>query len=327
MAFKSCTSTPDLFDGFLAAPPRNVVLKELGTLVDWKGLREVVAPAYKDMGRVGYDPVLLIKMLLLERLYQLSDVRVVEEATDRLSFREFLGVRASDPVPDDTTLVVFRNRLRHHGLLEKIQTAIENQLKSRGVQVKEGSITMIDATLVKAAVHPPSKSKEGEEAPKGLDPEADWTVKNDKPHYGYKLHLAQDRQTGLIIGHEVTPASVHDSQVFEQFLYQEQSEVLADKAYDSADHRELCAALQMKASIMKKAVRGKGLSAWWRGRNRSISRIRSFVEGAPAQLKRYLGCGRAIYRGLVKTQEQMTWGVLAFNLRRAVALSAAASKG
>lgn len=34
MAFKSCTSTPDLFDGFLAPPPRNEGLKAPATLLD-----------------------------------------------------------------------------------------------------------------------------------------------------------------------------------------------------------------------------------------------------------------------------------------------------
>ena len=71
---------------------------------------------------------------------------------------------------------------------------------------------------------------------------------------------------------------------------------------------------------MKKAARGKAVSAWWTGRNKSISRVRGFVEGGFAQLKRYLGCGRARYRGLDRVYEQLTWGVVVFNLRRATAL-------
>lgn len=324
MAFKSCTSTPDLFDSFLATPPRNEVLKELGRLVDWEAMRGVVAPAYKvgSGGAVGYDPVLLIKLLLLERLYQLSDVQVVEEAADRLSFREFLGLKASDPVPDDTTMVKFRNRLRPHGLVQKITEAIEAQLAAQGLTVKAGSIKMIDATLIQAATRPPTKPrKEGAPAREPLDPDADFTVRRGKIHYGYKAHLAQDRATGILTGCLVTPASVHDSRVFEQFLDGGEAEVLADKAYDSRANRAICAALGVKASIMKRAPRGQPIGAWWKGRNKSISRVRSFVEGAPAQLKRYLGCGRAIYRGLTKTSEQLAWGVLAFNLRRAAALA------
>jgi IS5 family transposase len=322
MAFKSCTSTPDLFDGFLAAPPRNEVLKALATLLDWDALRAALAPAYKaGGGAVAYDPVLMIKLLLLERLYQLSDVRVVEEAADRLSFREFLGLKASDGVPDDTTLVVFRNRLRKLGLLDDLMAAIAAQLEKKGLGIKEGAIKLVDATLVRAAVHPPSKPKQGEEPQKPLDPDADFTVKNKKPHYGYKLHIAQDRETGLIAMHMVTSASVHDSQVFEELLEGTESEVMADKAYDSKAHRKRLAKNKTKASIMRRASKGGELSWWWTARNKSIGRVRSYVEGTFASLKRYLGCGRARYRGMEKVYEQLSWGVLAFNLKRAAALA------
>jgi hypothetical protein len=88
-----------MFDGWLAAPPRSEVLERLATLIDRDALREAVAPAYKDLGRIGFDPVLLIKLLVLQRLYQLSDPGVVAEAADRLSFRKFLDLGAGAQVP------------------------------------------------------------------------------------------------------------------------------------------------------------------------------------------------------------------------------------
>jgi IS5 family transposase len=62
------------------------------------------------------------------------------------------------------------------------------------------------------------------------------------------------------------------------------------------------------------------VSPWWRGRKRSIARVRSFIEGANACLKRWRGCARAIYRGMERVTMQVTMGVMAFNLTRAVAL-------
>ena len=309
-----------MFDSFLAAAPRNEILRELRTLLDWDALREVVAPTYKASGRVGFDPVVLIKLLLLERLYALSDGQVLEEAADRLSFREFLELRAGDALPDDTTLVKFRGRLRNHGVFDALMAAIDDQLDAKGVGVKPGSIKMIDATLIRAAVRPPARPKPGEEAKPALDPDADFTIKRGEPVYGYKLHMAQDRATGLITAHEVTAASTHDSQVFEQLLSADETEIMADKAYDSRVHRQIVRAIGAKDSIMRRARRGQPLSPWQTSRNRSIGRVRGFIEGSFAQLKRYLGCGRAIYRGLRRVSEQMGWGVAAFNLRRAVAL-------
>lgn len=322
MGFRSCTSKPDMVDSFLASPPRKDVLRELGSLLDWADLRAVVAPAYKwgGPGAPGYDPVVLIKLMLLQRLYGLSDPGVVEEAADRLSFREFLALRASDRVPDDTTLVKFRNRLRGHNLVDELQEAITAQRAQRGVTIREGSITLVDATLIRAATNPPRKPRGSDTHAEAKDPDADFTVRKGHAHYGYKLHVSQDRETGLISGHVVTPASTHDSQVFDDLLDGSEAEVLADKAYDSAKNRKILHGNKTKCSIMKMARRNKPLSRWHVGRSKSIGRVRGFVEGCFATLKRYQNCERAAYVGLEKVYEQMTWSVIAFNLRRAAAL-------
>ena len=47
MGFKSCTSSPDMFSSFLAAPPKNEVLLTIATLIKWDKLRPVMARAYK----------------------------------------------------------------------------------------------------------------------------------------------------------------------------------------------------------------------------------------------------------------------------------------
>jgi IS5 family transposase len=321
MAFRSCASESDLFDSYLASPPKNEVLLELNSLIDWPALRRVVAPAYSadPRGREAFDPVLMIKMILLQRLYGLSDPAMESEAQDRLSFRQFLGLTASDPVPDETTLVVFRKRLRSCNRLEALQQAINSQLTRRGLMVREGSITVIDASLIPAATNPPTKKERAAEQTR-KDTEADFTVRGAKTHFGYKLHIAQDRQTGMITAHEVTPASVHDSQVFEQLLDGSEAEVLADKAYDSRKRRQTLARRGTKASILRKGTRSRGLSWWWAAHNKTLSRVRNFVESTFATLKLRQGCARAVYCGLEKVREQMTWSILAFNLRRAIAL-------
>lgn len=114
MARKSCTSSPDLFTSVLAAPPKSEVLEQLAGLVDWEGLRGVLEGAYKlgGPGREPVDPVMLFKLLLLERLYNLSDGDAVWMARDSSSFRSFLGLGAGDRVPDDTTLVGGRRGAR-----------------------------------------------------------------------------------------------------------------------------------------------------------------------------------------------------------------------
>jgi IS5 family transposase len=96
--------------------------------------------------------------------------------------------------------------------------------------------------------------------------------------------------------------------------------VVTDKAYDSRALRHLLAALGVLASIMKRARPDRALLAWHRARNRSIGRVRNYVEGVFASLKRYLGCKRAAYRGLGRVMLQMAFGILAWNPTRAAAL-------
>ena len=319
MSFKHDDVSSDLFDSFLAAPPKNETLERLNELISWKHLRTIMAKAYENgMGREGFDPVLLFKLMLLEQWYRLSDRDVVFMACDSISFRKFLALKAGDKVPDDTTLVKFRNRLRSAAIFDELFAEISRQMNIHGLSVKEGSICLIDATLIAAAPSPPTKDTPAEQL---LDPDASFTRKYGQYHYGYKLHVGQDRQTGLIVGHKVTTAKLHDSQVFEQLLGGKPSQVLADKAYDNNRLRAYCRKQKIKCGIMHQPHHPKPLSTYKMRRNIILKPLRAFVEGVPATLKRHLRCARALYLGLERVTMQLDFGVLAFNLRRYTALA------
>lgn len=318
MAFREKGGSQDLFERLVVNRPANETLDKLDRLVDWAVIRRILAHGYdrSGTGNPGFDPVILAKMLLLESLYNLSDVKVAEECADRLSFRKFLGLELCDKTPDDTTLVKFRRRMAAHGLLEVMEEALVDMLRERGLSIRPGSIAIVDATLVEAAVRPPRRDAEtgGKEPPR--DPDADHTVKDGEPHYGYKLHVAQDAATGLITAHEVTPASVHDSRVCEELLTGEESALLADKGYDDGARRERLARRGTMPLIMKREYRtmNSALRRVIRTLNRGISALRSRVETSFGNLKRWRRCGRAVYRGIDKVRAQMTWGIIAHNL-------------
>lgn len=318
MAFREKRGSQDLFERLVVNRPANETLEKLDRLVDWAVIRRVLAHGYdrSGTGNPGFDPVVLAKMLLLESLYGLSDVKVAEECADRLSFRKFLGLELCDKTPDDTTLVKFRKRMAEHGLLEVMEEALADMLKERGLSIRPGSIAIVDATLIEASVRPPRRDAEtgGKETPK--DPDADHTVKNGEPHYGYKLHVAQDGVTGLITAHDVTPASVHDTNVCEELLTGEESAVLADKGYDDGARRRHLCKTGTKPLIMKREYRSMSgpLREVVRAFNRRISSLRSRIETSFGNLKRWRRCGRAVYRGIDKVRAQMTWGIIAHNL-------------
>ena len=83
--------------------------------------------------------------------------------------------------------------------------------------VKQGSI--VDASLVKSHYR-------ASVAGARRDTDATWTVKQERPHYGYKAHVSVDKDSELIRKLEITPALVHDSQVFEELVVGDEEEVV-----------------------------------------------------------------------------------------------------
>jgi IS5 family transposase len=359
-----------LFDSILVCAPRWDVLDEIQKLVDWGALRQLMAPAYSDsgLGRKGNDPVVMLKMLLLEHLFNLSDVRLSLEVADRLTFRRFLGLGAEAAVPDDSTLVKFRERLRENlpGGEQALVEAVLEQLAGRGLEVRRGTITVIDATIVPAAVgprrrgrksakgqpaealaavassqdtaeaenatqptppvEPPAASEAQAQPPPPLDPDAAFTRKYGRIHYGYKVHAAVDRATGLVTAFTATPANVHDSQVLPLLIdllcaangAHKPQAILADKAYDSMALRKRLAKEDITDGILWSARGGRKLLPQEEESNALLTPLRARIEPVFAALKRWRGLARATGRGLKRLLQQATYAILAHNLLTAV---------
>src|SRR5512147_871111 len=116
---------------------RNSWMDEIDKLIDWSAV---------------------VKLLLLQQWYGLSDPGLEEAVDDRLSFRRFAGLPLDESVPDHSTIWRFRQELAAHRLAEALFEEINRQLDARGLIVRQG--TLIDATLLQASVKPPSV-KEG----------------------------------------------------------------------------------------------------------------------------------------------------------------------
>ncbi|MFZ1749092.1 MAG: transposase, partial [Saprospiraceae bacterium] len=55
-------------------------------------------------GRRPYDYVMMFKILILQRFYNLSDDQVEFQINDRMSFMRFLNITIADDVPDSKTV-------------------------------------------------------------------------------------------------------------------------------------------------------------------------------------------------------------------------------
>ncbi len=229
-------------------------LPRLDRIVDWDAFKPLLKkihqkPRKSNAGRKPWDPVRMFKMLVLQTLYNLSDDQTEFQVRDRLSFQRFLGLAPEDRVPDAKTLWLFREQLARQGLVEKLFDAFDEQLWLAGYLPRGGQI--IDASLVNVPrnrnrrkeneqIKEGKVSEEWEEQPnkkRQKDLDARWTKKHGKSHYGYKNHVNVDKESKLIRRYAVTDASVHDSQVFDALLDEENSgrSIWSDSAYRSKE--------------------------------------------------------------------------------------------
>ena len=172
----------DFADGFVpAALGRNARLDRIASAIDWEPLEALASRVHAaPEGRKAYPPLVMVKVLLLQQFYGLSDPRAEEVLSDSLSMRRFVGLGMADGTPDHTTIRRFRRRLRESGLDQALFDAVLAQLDARGRSLRTGAL--MDATLVEAAARRPGREA-GMGAKGEADPDADWTRKNGKAYY------------------------------------------------------------------------------------------------------------------------------------------------
>ena len=129
---------------------RSSSLDEIAGLIDWTEVDRHLAGIYAaTKGEPAWPPLALFKALLLAAWYDLSDIKLAEAMEDRTSFRRFCGFSASEPTPERTAFVRFRDVLVARGLDRGLFEIITQQLDRRRVAVRTG--TLVDATLIPSA--------------------------------------------------------------------------------------------------------------------------------------------------------------------------------
>ena len=298
---------------------RNAGLERLAAEVKWYRFEKLLGRLRPEgAGRPPFDPMMMLKALLLQQWYGLSDADLEEAINDRVSFRKFLGLPLEAPSPDHTTLCRFRNRLVEAGLSEKLFAEFERQLEKRRLILKRG--TMIDASLVETPFRP--GSSDGERAP--VDEDAAVTARKGQrgTHYGYKVHLGVDQGSRLIRRLELTSANVNDTVPADSLVCGDEKAVYADKAYAKRERRLWLKSLRIKPRIMHKSWGGgPPLTHWQRLHNKLIAPIRAEVEGVFATLKRWMGLAKVRYRGRDRNKSHCFLVALAYNMNRTLKLA------
>lgn len=317
-----------------AAVPSNAFLERAAGLVDWRRVEEVLAAlGPHPLGAPSYPALLLFKALLLQQWYGLSDPGLEEALGDRLSFRRFCGVPLDQKMPDHSTIWRFRERLAKSGLSETAFGCITAQIEAAGLVLKKG--TLIDASLIPAAVNKPAPpdaapppDDKGRPASKlvrsALDPDAAWTKKDGRRHFGYKAHVGLDMGSRIVRCGTFTPANVNETTCADDLICGDERAVYADKAYDSKARREALKERGIRNGIMRRwHWSWPPQSHWERQRNTLLVQRRAPVEPLFALLKGPYRFARARYRGLARNAAAFFLAVTAMNLKRWTVLAPA----
>jgi IS5 family transposase len=280
-------------------------LAEAEARIDWEAFRPIIVPLYNNDspmgGRPNVDEVVMVKLLVLQQWYGLSDPELERQVDDRLSFQRFLGF--PEKAPDYSTVWQFRERLAETGKDWAVWAELQRQLDEKGFKVKKGVVQ--DATFITADPgHAPADKPRGEEAKTRRCKDGTWAKKGSKSSFGFKLHAKTDVDYGLIRELETTPANIHDSKVD---LSEEGEVAYRDKGYFGVEPRGYDA-------TMKRATRGHPLNIRDKLRNKRINRKRAPGERPFAVIKRFFKAGHVLVTTVARVHVKVIFTCFCFNL-------------
>jgi len=309
-------------------------LQKLDKVIEWEIFRAPIEEALHvepkaPGGRPPFDKLMMFKIVILQRYYNLSDEQTEFQIKDRLSFIQFLGLQIGDTIPDQKTIWHFKEQLKKKKLSKKLFELFTTQLINNGVVAREGSI--VDASFVNVPRQRNTKDenqiiKKGDipqnfqDNPAKLsqkDTDARWMTKNAERHFGYKNHINADAATKLITKFTTSSASLHDSQKIEELINRDDKRLYADSAYRSQKIESYLWLKHCKSFVHEKAYRSRPLDYAQERANSIKSKIRVRVEHVFGQMTNSMHKGLDL-KAIGKERIESTIGLLnlTYNLFR-----------
>lgn len=291
---------------------REIFLEKMDTLIPWNKFEQQLSRHYAKgtMGRKPYPLNVMLRIHIMQLIYNLSDPAMEDALYEIESMRRFAGLRLSDNLPDETTILNFRHFIEHHKLGQHLFDKVQEHLEAKGLKLREGSI--VDATIIAAPTS--TKNERGER-----DPEMHQTKKGNEWHFGMKMHIGVDDSLGLIHSIATTPANEHDITQADKLLHGEEQRVWGDAGYVGIDKRTEHLDRDVEWFIAlrpgKRAVLPKNSDL---AKTEKIkASVRAKVEHAFHYIKRVFGYSKVRYRGLAKNTNRLHVLAALANLLRA----------
>ena len=232
---------PKIFYSFSldTAVPKDHLLRGLSSVVDFGFILRRTQDLYYHAGPQSVDPVVVVKVLLLDFLYNIGSVReTIRQCADRLSFRWFLGYDIDEALPthsaisknlarfgpdlfqelfDETFRLCVKHNLVGGRLIHIDSTVVQANASEDSVRLKEDGTTFHPDIapkdywnrVKKEAAHAHPKVNDRLES--STDPEADIISRDGKGRMlAYKDHRAVDDKHGVVLSTQATGAAITD---------------------------------------------------------------------------------------------------------------------
>ena len=275
-------------------------LEEMNQLFDWDAFLPIFPERENKVGRPNYDKKLMVKCLMLQGWYTLSDEELEYQIYNRLDFQQFLGFPKN--IPDHSTIWRFREELIESDLLDKIWEEQARQLALHNIEIKEGKIQ--DATFIHAD---PGKKNSGMDdrqmARTSRSRDGSWTKKNGKSIFGFKSHTKMQKGSKFIEEVAVTTAKVHDNNID---LANENDVIYRDRGYSGSNTK---AKGDATMKLGKLNIRQKL-------RNKRIAKQRAEGEHPYGTIHRSFKGGRTKLTTIPRVFVQQVFVCIAYNLHR-----------
>ena len=285
------------------ATKREQFLTLMDRIVPWEQWIALIRPFYPSSGRRGRQPIELermLRMMLLQDWFNLSDEGLEDAIYDSIAMQDFMRINFLDEqVPDATTLLHFRHLLEKHNLMKGMFDELQRILEKAGLIMHGG--TILDATIINA----PSSTKNQE---KKRDPEMHQTKKGNEWRFGMKAHTGVDAGTGLVHSVECTAANVHDIVPAVKNIREDDEVVYGDSGYLGLQNRDEIKADKHLSSIDYRVNRrpsscqkvSSNSFDWDRYIEHRKSSVRCKVEHPYRIIKIIFGFRKTVYRGIYK---------------------------
>ena len=278
-------------------------LERLDRLVPWTRLEERIAPHYPTGGGRGRQPYplsLMLRVHVVQLIENLSDPGMEDALYENLSVQRFVGLRLSEAIPDETTILNFRHRLEAAALGAGLLEEINRHLEAEGLQLRPQSGTIVDASIISA----PSSTRN---RAKARDPEMHQTRKGNQWYFEMKLHIGVDSGTGIVHSVRTTAANVSDITQVPYILHGNETSVCGDAGYQGVgkrtEHQSRDVTWQVAMGPGKRRLLDPEGESWQKEKHKAS--VRAKVEHPFQIVKVRFGYAKVRYRGLFKNTQRL----------------------